>query len=89
MISAIKQLALFGFAAFCGACPGPSAVAWRSEKLAAASQLAFSLHETDKGRKLLAAIPLSRFEPANNNTYDVARDFVRRFAAEVRPPDGR
>ena len=49
----------------------------------------FSLQETAEGRKLLSAIPLSRFEPADNRTYDVVRDFLRRFTAEVRSPDGR
>lgn len=45
----------------------------------------FSLQENDTGRKLLEAIPLSRFEPANNETYEVVRTYVRRFSDEVRP----
>lgn len=43
------------------------------------------LHTTPQGRALLARLPLSRFETANDAQYDVIHDFVARFEREVRP----
>ncbi len=43
-----------------------------------------SLHTQEEGRKLLAAIPLSRFEPATEETYAPVRDFLRRYREVVR-----
>lgn len=47
-----------------------------------------TLHETPEGRKMLAAVPLSRFERAGDKTFAPVQDFLTRFAAEVRPPKG-
>ncbi len=44
-----------------------------------------SLHEHAEGRRILARMELSRFEPADEATYQPVRDFVERFAREVRP----
>lgn len=49
------------------------------------SGLLFALHTTEEGRKMLERIPLSRFEPATDRTYDSVIAYVGRFAAEVRP----
>ncbi len=43
-----------------------------------------ALHTQEEGRKLLAAIPLSRFEPATEETYAPVRDFLRRYREVVR-----
>lgn len=51
------------------------------------AQLLFSLQETEGGWRMLARIPLSRFEPANAATYEPVRAYLRRFNAEVRPVD--
>lgn len=48
-------------------------------------RLLFQLHTHAEGRAILAAMELSRFEPAGDQTYQPVRDFVRRFAAQVRP----
>ncbi len=49
------------------------------------SELLFDFHNTDEGKQILSAMHLSRFETANNNTYDSVRDFVRQFSEKVRP----
>lgn len=49
------------------------------------AKLLFSLHSTTEGRRILDRMPLSRFEPANDRTYEPVRSFLRRFSAEVRP----
>ena len=53
-----------------------------TEKVAAAL---FSLQDSEAGRKLLEAIPLSRFEPATAETYAPVRAYIHRFSTEVRP----
>jgi phosphonate transport system substrate-binding protein len=45
----------------------------------------FSMHDTEKGRKLLEAIPLSHFEPATAETYEPVRNFLSSFSRAVRP----
>lgn len=45
----------------------------------------FTLHDSADGRALLARLPLSRFEPANEATYQPVRDFIARFSRTVRP----
>ena len=47
--------------------------------------LLVGLHTHERGRQLLAAMELSRFETADNATYQPVRDFITRFAATVRP----
>ncbi|MBI5164138.1 MAG: phosphate/phosphite/phosphonate ABC transporter substrate-binding protein [Magnetospirillum sp.] len=51
------------------------------------ASLLFSLHESDEGRALLARLPLSRFEPATDDTYAPVRTFLAWFSANVRRPD--
>ncbi len=48
----------------------------------------FSLHRDPEGRRLLARIPLSRFEPATADTYAPVQAFMKRFTAQVHPLDG-
>jgi phosphonate transport system substrate-binding protein len=52
------------------------------EKVAA---VLFSLHDSPEGQATLARIPLSRFEAANDATYDPVRDFIQKFSSTVRP----
>lgn len=49
------------------------------------SQLLFHLHEHSDGKKILSAMHLSRFESADNNTYQPVRDFIKDFSEKVRP----
>jgi phosphonate transport system substrate-binding protein len=51
------------------------------------AQLLNTLHETAEGRAILAAMPLSRFELANDKRYRVIESFLREFARTVRKPD--
>ncbi len=51
------------------------------------AQLLNSLHETEEGKTILARIPLSRFELANDRRYHVIENFLSEFARKVRPPD--
>jgi phosphonate transport system substrate-binding protein len=46
-----------------------------------------ALHTTAEGRVMLERIPLTRFEPATDRTYDKVREYVRRFSTEIRPVD--
>lgn len=57
----------------------PPAVA---ERFAAAL---FGLNDSEAGRKTLARLPISRFEPANDATYVPVRDFLEVFSTTVRP----
>lgn len=45
----------------------------------------FSLHDSPEGQAMLARIPLSRFEAANDATYGPVRDFIEIFSNTVRP----
>lgn len=49
------------------------------------AQQLFSLQNDEAGRKLLQAVPISRFEAANDKTYDPVREFLERFNRTVRP----
>lgn len=49
------------------------------------SDIMFHLQDTKAGRKILRRMELSRYEPANDQTYDSVRQFLKRFEAEVRP----
>lgn len=51
------------------------------------SDLLFALQNHEQGRKLLAAVPVSRFEAANDHTYLPVAAFLRTFAQTVRPID--
>lgn len=47
------------------------------------SGLLFSLQDSEAGRAMLAAVPVSRFEAANDQTYAPVEAFVRRFNQTV------
>lgn len=47
--------------------------------------LMFSLQDSAEGRAMLARVPVSRFEPASNETYAPVRDFLVLFSDSVRP----
>ncbi len=44
-----------------------------------------SLHTHAEGRTILETMELSRFEAADNATYEPVREFLKRFENEVRP----
>jgi phosphonate transport system substrate-binding protein len=46
----------------------------------------FSLHESTEGRRILARMPLSRFEPATNATYGPVQAFLDEFDRTVGRP---
>lgn len=48
------------------------------------SQQLFSLHNDEAGRKLLQNVPISRFEVANDQTFDPVRVFLDHFNRTVR-----
>jgi phosphonate transport system substrate-binding protein len=45
------------------------------------------LHESAEGRTMLGKLPISRFELADDATFDVARVFFEKFSKAVRPLD--
>lgn len=49
------------------------------------AQLLFNLHTHDEGREILARMPLSKFEKADTQTYQVVRDFIKNFTENIRP----
>jgi phosphonate transport system substrate-binding protein len=49
------------------------------------ARLLADLHSTEEGRAMLARIPLSRFEVADNRRYRVIGDFLRQFKLAVGP----
>ncbi len=55
------------------------------ELLQRVKNILVTLHEDKEGRDLLARIPLSRFEAANDATYQPVRDFIAQFDKTVRP----
>ncbi len=57
----------------------PSALA------AKVAHLLDSLHTSAEGRAMLARMPLSRFELADDKRYDVIKDFLAAFSRSVRP----
>lgn len=56
--------------------PGPVADQFQS--------LLFSLNDTPDGKRMLARLPISRFEAASDETYEPVRDFLKVFSAQVR-----
>ena len=54
----------------------------------AVSKIIFSMHDDEDGRKILSAMELSRYEKANDATYDGVRQFLKNFEAQVRPIRG-
>lgn len=49
-------------------------------------ELLFNLHTHAEGRVMLKRMELSRFEPADNATYDPVRTFLKAFSEQVRRP---
>lgn len=45
-----------------------------------------TLHQSEEGQAILARMPLTRFERADDVRYRVIEDFLRRFEREVRSP---
>lgn len=56
-----------------------------AELVARVGDLLFTLHEGAEGRAILAPMELSRFEPADDATYQPVRLFLTRFERELRP----
>jgi phosphonate transport system substrate-binding protein len=52
------------------------------------SKIIFSLHETKEGKAILSKMELSKYEKAEDATYDSVRLFLKRFEKEVRPIRG-
>jgi phosphonate transport system substrate-binding protein len=55
------------------------------ELLQQVKNILFTLHVDKEGRDLLARIPLSRFEAANDAAYQPVREFIAQFDKNVRP----
>lgn len=51
------------------------------------ARLLLTLHESEQGREMLERLPVSRFDAANDETYQTVRLFLKRFAETVRPVD--
>ncbi len=49
------------------------------------STLLFNLDQHQQGREMLARVPISRFEPANDDTYEPTKAFIAAFVKTVRP----
>lgn len=49
------------------------------------STVLFQLQASEPGRRMLARLPVSRFEPADERTYRPVREFLASFARTVRP----
>ena len=50
------------------------------------ARLLFTLHTHEEGRRMLERMELSRFEPANDATYEPVRRFLDTFEKEIRAP---
>ncbi len=53
------------------------------------AQLLDTLHTSDEGKAILARMPLSRFELADDQRYRVIDDFLHKFSQTVRPLDNQ
>jgi phosphonate transport system substrate-binding protein len=49
------------------------------------ASLLFNLDQHEQGREMLARIPVSRFEPANDDSYRPVQAFIANFIKTVRP----
>ncbi len=56
----------------------------RREVADAVASAFFRLHTHEEGRRLLAAIPVSRFEPATETSYQPVRDFLAAYREVIR-----
>jgi phosphonate transport system substrate-binding protein len=52
--------------------------------VARVAELLFAMHTDDEGRRLLAELPLSRFEPASEASYAPVKAFLEAYAREIR-----
>ena len=55
-----------------------------SEIVKQVKQLLYSLHESEAGKVILKGMETSRFYKADNNSYELVRDFVKKFEKDVR-----
>ncbi len=53
------------------------------------ASLLFSLHNHDEGRRMLASLPLSRFEPATEETYRPVSVFMKQYYSVIRQRTGK
>jgi len=51
------------------------------------TDLLLNLDQHEQGRELLARVPVSRFEAANDDSYEPVRAFLKTFSKTVRPVD--
>lgn len=51
------------------------------------SKLLLELHNSAEGREMLARVPLSKFEAADDSTYAPVRNYLQNFSRTVRPLD--
>ncbi|MDY0326911.1 MAG: phosphate/phosphite/phosphonate ABC transporter substrate-binding protein [Arcobacteraceae bacterium] len=49
------------------------------------ASLMFDLHKTKEGKEILKPMELSKFEKADDSTYDLVRLFLENFEKEIRP----
>jgi len=54
--------------------------------VARVGDLLFNLHKHPEGRAILERMELSRFEPANDATYQPVRAFLKSFSEQIRQP---
>ena len=57
------------------------------ELVSRVAELLANLHTSAEGRAMLEKLPISRFELADDTSYDVAREFFEKFSKTVRPLD--
>ena len=55
------------------------------ELIETVSEIIFSLHKTPQGRAILERMELSKYEKAEDSTYDSVRLFLKQFEEDVRP----
>jgi len=56
-----------------------------NELLKKVSEIIFSLHTHKESRNILKAMELSKYEVANDATYNIVREFLVKFEKEIRP----
>lgn len=56
-----------------------------AELVGRVAELLETLHRSEEGRAMLARMPLSRFEPADDRRYRVVENFMRKFDSTVHP----
>jgi len=53
------------------------------ELVARVGALLFAMHETPEGARLLAEVPIPRFEPATTASYAPVRDFLETYRRSI------